>query len=263
LAPARVLIALAVILTVALLEYLGVEWDAGLLESGATPAPPVVLVPTEVMPEEGEAEPPPAPVPVATQAGSARGEFDFYVLALSWSPDYCVSNGAGDAQQCGPGRKLGFVLHGLWPQYDTGHPSDCSNQKLPPEVEAAFPGLYPSRKLYAHEWEKHGTCSGLEPAEYLSLSRSLKEAVRIPDAYRAPEQPLRVTTRQLKADFEAANPGLGDSSLAAYCSGSGRFLKELFVCFSQDGRPVACSPEIHKKASRSCQKPDFLVRNVR
>ncbi|MBG1262616.1 ribonuclease T2 family protein [Nostoc commune] len=62
------------------------------------------------------------------------GKFDFYVLTLSWSPDYCAANGSRDQQQCGSGRKLGFVLHGLWPQYQAGYPANCSTQKLPSEV---------------------------------------------------------------------------------------------------------------------------------
>ncbi|CAB3778800.1 Ribonuclease [Paraburkholderia ultramafica] len=43
------------------------------------------------------------------------GKFDYYVLSLSWSPDYCSGN-AQDTQQCGPTKRFGFVPHGLWPQ---------------------------------------------------------------------------------------------------------------------------------------------------
>jgi len=200
--------------------------------------------------------------PSPTVAAKA-GDFDFYVLTLSWSPDYCVSSGANDPQQCSLGKKLGFVLHGLWPQYNQGYPSDCSTARLPEEVKAQFPNLYPSPKLYDHEWEKHGTCSGLTPEQYLALSKKLKDSIAIPALYRAPEQPVRVTSTQLKKDFVAGNPSLSESSLATYCSGSGRFLQELYVCFSVDGKPQACSKEIHDKAAKSCGNPDFLVRNVR
>lgn len=121
------------------------------------------------------------------------GEFDFYVLTLSWSPDYCAANGTRDQQQCGSGKKLGFVLHGLWPQYKTGYPANCSTEKLPLEVKQQFVNLYPSNKLYDHEWEKHGTCSGKTPAEYLGLSKKLKNAIAIPAAYNRPNKPLRTT----------------------------------------------------------------------
>lgn len=191
------------------------------------------------------------------------GQFDFYVLALSWSPDYCATDGADDAQQCSIGRRLGFVLHGLWPQSNRGYPSDCSTAKMPNDIKAKFPALYPNTKLYDHEWEKHGTCSGLTPEQYLALSKRLKDSIAIPDSYRAPEQPFRVTAAQLKQAFGAVNSDLRDSSLAVYCSGSGRFLQEMYVCFSLEGKPLACSSEIQSKASRSCGNPDFLVRNVR
>ena len=204
------------------------------------------------------------PSPTFTaQPGGKKANFDFYVLNLSWSPDYCATSGDNDPQQCSLGKKLGFVLHGLWPQYSQGWPESCAYLKLPADVKAQFPSLFPSVSLYDHEWDKHGTCSGLTPESYLSLARQPKESILIPARYKAPEQPVRVTTAQFKKEWVAANPALLESSLAVYCSGSGRFLSELYVCFSKEGRPQACSTEIHDKAAKSCGNLDFLVRNVR
>lgn len=239
LTPTSILI-LVIIIGVFLYQY-----SQGGFNPAPTPKPPT---------QDSESDVPP---------GGQPGQFDFYVLALSWSPDYCANEGANDAQQCSIGRKLGFVLHGLWPQYQRGYPSYCSNAKMPADVKAKFPALYPNAKLYDHAWEKHGTCTGLTPEQYLALSKRLKDAVIIPDAYHAPEQPFRTTTAQLKQTFHAANPAQIETSLAVYCSDSGRFLQELFVCFSRDGNPLACSAEIHSRAARSCGNPDFLVRNVR
>ncbi len=199
----------------------------------------------------------------AAASDARAADFDFYVLALSWSPDYCAVNNAGDPQQCGSGKKLGFVLHGLWPQNNRGYPSNCAAEKLPGAVKARFSGLYPSDSLFTHEWEKHGTCSGLMPEQYLSLSKRLKESVAIPAEFRAPPQPLRATTVQFKKALLAANANLQDSGIAVFCSGSGRFLREVFVCFARDGKPTVCSRELHARAARSCRRPDFLVRNVR
>ena len=54
------------------------------------------------------------------RAGEQRaGDFDYYVLALSWSPTHCIE--VGDERrdpQCDRGRNgrpYAFVLHGLWP----------------------------------------------------------------------------------------------------------------------------------------------------
>jgi ribonuclease T2 len=189
--------------------------------------------------------------------------FDFYVLVLSWSPDYCASDDNKDSQQCRPGRRLGFALHGLWPQYDKGYPSDCTTEIMSADMKAKFPGLYPNQALYDHEWERHGTCSGLTPEQYLSLSKKLKGSITIPKSYQVPEKPIRVSAKQFKNEFVMANPALHESDIAVYCSGSGRFLKEMFICFTRDGKPGSCSLEIQNKAARSCQNPDFLIRNIR
>jgi ribonuclease T2 len=197
-------------------------------------------------------------------ASSARAaDFDYYVLSLSWSPEYCNTSGGRDPQQCSPGRRLGFVLHGLWPQFDKGYPSNCGSGKMPAAVKARYPGLYPNEKLFEHEWSKHGTCSGLSPDRYLSLTQRLRQSVVVPEVFRAPAKPVRMTTAQFKRAFVIANAGLQESSIAVNCTGSGRFLREVFVCFTKDGKATACSREVQSRAAQSCGRADFLVRNVR
>lgn len=196
-------------------------------------------------------------------AEGTPGEFDFYVMALSWSPTYCDDESVNDPQQCATGKRLGFVLHGLWPQYGKGYPTDCSTKQMPDKVKAEFPGLYPNDKLYRHEWDKHGTCSGLTPKGYLALSKRLKEMVAIPKAYRKPDKPLRVTSNEIAAAFQRANPQFQETSFAVYCADSGRFLREILVCFDLDGNPTSCSSEIRRKAAKSCQQPTLLIKNVR
>jgi ribonuclease T2 len=207
---------------------------------------------------------PKAGSPKSTKTGPSPtdfGDFDYFVLALSWAPDFCASN--DDPQECALGKQLGFVLHGLWPQYNSGYPSSCTNQKLPAEVKAQFSGLYPNDKLFSHEWEKHGTCSGLTPAAYLSLSKQIKESVVIPTAFVKPTEPLRISTAALKDAFILANPGFSKNSLAPDCSGAGRFLAELYVCFAKDGSPASCGSDVLKSSAKSCAQKDFLVRNTR
>ncbi len=203
------------------------------------------------------------PSAVIAQNPGTPGQFDFYVLTLSWSPDYCAKNGDRDPQQCKSGKKLGFVLHGLWPQYQKGYPANCSSEKLPLKVKQQFPGLFPSDKLYDHEWEKHGTCSGKTPQQYLALSKELKNSVSIPTAYNRPSKPFRTTIDGLRNAFVSADPDLTADGIAPYCSGSGRFLQEVFFCHSKDGKPGTCSAEILKSSQKSCGQPNFLVRNVR
>ena len=248
-------------------EVKGVVSDSATLAavvSGDQPASQVRTA-TLVAPTKKPPSAPKNPTPSATPGKRSKdtpGDFDFYVLSLSWSPDYCAGN-ADDVQQCSVGKELGFVLHGLWPQYNRGYPADCSTLKLPKDAQQKFPGLYPNTALYTHEWSKHGTCSGLTPEEYLTLSKSLKESIGIPADYRSPAQAFRTTPDQLIAAFTAENPQLNEEALAVQCSGSGRFLQELRVCFSREGESIACSAEVQKNGAKSCGRADFLVRNVR
>ncbi len=258
LTPARGL-ALAAFLIVSALVYALTGTDLTQILSQPS-SPPTVAAQN---PPTVSSAPRSAPATITPASAGRTAPFDFYVLSLSWSPDYCASSGTDDPQQCSLGKRLGFVLHGLWPQYNRGYPSDCSTVRLPPDLKTQFAGLYPSTKLYDHEWEKHGTCSGLAPEQFLALSKRLKESVVVPVPYRAPEQPIRVTATQLKTEFIAVNPLLSEPALAANCSGSGRFLQELYICFTPDGKPTACSSEIHNDAAHSCQSPDFLIRNVK
>ncbi len=203
------------------------------------------------------------PATAGKRVKNTPGDFDFYVLVLSWSPDYCAGSNVDDPQQCSLGKKLSFVLHGLWPQYNRGYPADCSIVNLPKDAQQKFPNLYPSPKLYTHEWNKHGTCSGLKPEEYLTLSKTLKESIAIPAAYHSPAKAFRTTVDELKTAFVSTNSTVSADALAVQCSGSGRYLQELRICFSREGQPIACSQEVQNDAAKSCGKADFLVRNVR
>src|SRR6185503_12679360 len=140
------------------------------------------------------------------------GKFDYYVLSLSWSPSYCEAsaerapNRAPD-QQCGA-RPFAFVVHGLWPQYERGFPSYC--QVPAPRLDRGIVGgvldLMPSPRLVFHEWDGHGTCSGLTPHAYFETMRKARSAVKIPDDYLALAQPKTVTAADVADAFVKANP---------------------------------------------------------
>jgi ribonuclease T2 len=207
--------------------------------------------------------PKPRPKPRPNPGSGDRnvpGKFDYYVMALSWSPDFCASKGGRDPQ-CG--RPLGFVLHGLWPQYTKGYPADCSNEPLPASIKQEFADLFPSAKLMEHEWNKHGTCSGLGARGYMQLSQRLKAELTLPEAYQRPTQPFRTTSEQLRQALVAANSTLPATAIAPSCSGSGRFLQEVKICYNKSGNPIPCAEDVLKTASKSCAQPDFLVRSVR
>ncbi len=69
-------------------------------------------------------------LPGSPRAADRGGDFDYHILALSWNAAWCKAEGdARSAAQCDPrtpsNRGLGFILHGLWPQYGNGWPEYC------------------------------------------------------------------------------------------------------------------------------------------
>ena len=95
------------------------------------------------------------------------GEFDYYLLAMSWSPQYCSSPaGSRDTFQCGGGRRYEFILHGLWPQYERGWPQFCATgERLSNALVERMQDIMPSRRT--------GTCRGSQPV----TSRDRKSVV--------------------------------------------------------------------------------------
>lgn len=186
--------------------------------------------------------------------------FDYYLMSLSWSPEFCATN--PDNRQCGRG--YGLVLHGVWPQYNKGYPSTCSNERISAKLVKQFPDLYPSEKLAFHEWQKHGTCSNLSPEGYLQLSQALKQSFINPPELQNLTKPLRVSADQLSQIILAANPKLNAEAIVFTCKDSGRFLQEVLVCFDKDGaNPNACGADVKKRSQKSCGQQNFLVRNIR
>src|SRR4029079_11949646 len=118
---------------------------------------------------------------------NAPGEFDFYVLSLSWSPSFCEAaaergnNGRSQQTQCGR-RPFSFVVHGLWPQYERGFPDYCQRPapRLDRNIMTSMLDLMPAPGLIFNEWDKHGTCSGLSARAYSEPIRKARSAVKIP-----------------------------------------------------------------------------------
>lgn len=187
------------------------------------------------------------------------GDFDFYALAMSWSPSFCATN--RDPQQCGRG--LGFVLHGLWPQHDKGYPIECSNERVPETVRQEYAPIFASPKLAMHEWRRHGTCSGLDPVAYFKLSAQLKDSLAIPAVYQRPVSPVRASPGELVQAFRAANPGMVVDAVLPFCRDGGRFLSEIQVCYNKAGRSRACSAGQIKRSYNSCRQETFLLPSER
>jgi ribonuclease T2 len=165
------------------------------------------------------------------------GQFDLYVLSLSWAQGYCDVTAHPDPSECS--HVKGFLLHGLWPQLNGGDwPSNCSNQALPSAERARSQGLYASPSLITHEWSKHGTCSGLAPAAYFDLTRADVAKVQIPAAYRAARKIAASEADALRRAFAAANPGATTDGLQVVAA-KGE-ITEVDVCLTRNGVFRSC-----------------------
>ncbi|TWI86174.1 ribonuclease T2 [Roseibium hamelinense] len=171
----------------------------------------------------------------AGRADDTAGEFDYYVLALSWSPTYCREKGRNaDPLQCRAQKPHRFIVHGLWPQYDRGWPDYCPVDLSGPNrtVVDEILDIMPSRGLAFHQWKKHGTCSGLTPEGYFDLTRKAFDQVKIPAAFQNIDRTGNIDPDGVEKAFRLANPNLRNNAIAVSCSGG--FLKEVRICFNKD-----------------------------
>jgi ribonuclease T2 len=168
------------------------------------------------------------------QAGQP-GDFDFYVLSLSWSPTYCKQQGPeANAHQCDVAKPFRFVVHGLWPQYEKGFPESCpsAQQRIDRQIAIGMEDIMPSHSLVFHEWRKHGTCSGLAPEDYFDLTRRAYEKIVIPGAFRTLDKRGKAAPETVERAFRLANPGLSEDGIAVTCDRGE--LEEVRICLTRD-----------------------------
>lgn len=126
---------------------------------------------------------------------SRSGDYDFLVYAVTWQPSFCVINQLKAFSN-------NFKVHGIWPYFKSPagsgvnnyHPSYCFNSpgcrsfRDCPIDETALhflarddrlQALYPqgSDSLFPHEWQKHGTCSGLSQVDYFKLASDYEKKI--------------------------------------------------------------------------------------
>lgn len=231
----------------------------------------VLVVLSLVWPQRDYATAPVPPTPSdvtkpveASGASAERADFDYYVLVLSWSPTHCASDdgrGRDDDLQCRGGRPFGFVLHGLWPQYERGYPQDCPSDEpraVARDLLDNMLAISPSAKLVQHEWMKHGTCSGLSQREYFAKAEKAFGDVAVPLAYYKPTAVATTTPDDVRAAFLKSNPRWSERSVAATCRRNE--LAEVWVCLDKQLAPRACSKDV---SNRHCGHRRVRMRAVR
>lgn len=183
--------------------------------------------------------------------GGVPGEFDFYVLALSWSPGFCELEGDRKGRdQCAAGAGLDFVVHGLWPQFERGFPSECGTERNPTAMALReAKGVFPSEGLARHEWRKHGTCSGLSPADYFAATRKARQMVQVPARFRELKADIKLQPLEIERAFVEANKGLRTDMLSVACRKG--VLQEVRICFDRDLKGFRSCPEVDRSQCRA------------
>ena len=182
----------------------------------------------------------------AAQAeGEKAGDFDYYIMSLSWSANWCATTGdARGDPQCDKGRGLTWTLHGLWPQFESGYPSYCRTAQNDPSRgdTGAMADIMGGSGLAFYEWKKHGRCSGLSAKDYFATSRRAYQAVTIPPIFAQISKDLSVPASVIEDAFVESNPGLARDQITITCDAG--MIQEVRICLTESLEPRDCGADV-------------------
>lgn len=177
--------------------------------------------------------------------GERAGDFDYYVMALSWSPTWCELEGQSrGAPECRDGAGLAFTLHGLWPQHEQGWPSFCRTTAADPtrSDSAAMDDIMGSAGLAWYQWKKHGRCSGLSARDYYATARRAFATIRQPEVFEKVDRQMTLPAAVVEDAFLEANPGLARDQITVTCDQG--LIAEVRVCLTKDLEPRRCGADV-------------------
>lgn len=199
----------------------------------------------------------PPPVRPPTGERPRIREIAGFVLAISWSPEFCKGreNDRRSATQCGDldnkatQRRIGdfgFILHGLWPEArGSDYPRWCAPVKpLSPRIIADNLCAMPSAYLINRQWAKHGICLTRDPTSFFRISRTMFNAVRYPDMDGL-SRDEGLTIGQFRRAFVSVNPGLTKDMVRIKANRRG-WLQEVRICLARNYKPRICPAHIRR-----------------
>lgn len=192
--------------------------------------------------------------------GDEPGVFDYYVVALSWSPNWCLREGdARNSEQCAPGLGHGWILHGLWPQFHRGYPSFCQTAERAPSrrMTAEMADIMGTSGLAWHQWRKHGSCTGLSAADYYALSRDAYAAINRPAIFRQLSRDVKLPAAVVEEAFLKDNPDMEPDGVTITCRDG--HIQEARICLSKGLSPVPCGQDV----VRDCKMTEALFAPLR
>lgn len=196
----------------------------------------------------------------ASSEGERAGDFDYYVMSLSWSPNWCLREGdARNSPQCDTGTGHGWILHGLWPQFHRGYPSYCKTAKRPPSrrMTSDMADIMGTSGLAWHQWKKHGTCTDLSARDYYALSRAAYARVIRPAVFRKLDRSVTLPASVVEDAFLKDNPDIEKDGITITCRADQ--IHEVRVCLSKSLDFVPCGADV----VRDCRMKKALFAPVR
>jgi ribonuclease T2 len=171
--------------------------------------------------------------------------FDYYVLALSWAPNYCASHPSDHSSECQVGGHKAFVLHGLWPQANNAAPpmSCAPASPVAHSIVDHMLQLMPTRALIEHEWAKHGTCSGLSAQDYFGKVEQAFRKVQVPSELQSLNSPKDFGTKNLEQNFASTNHAPEQAFRVSCHSGD---LVSVEVCLDKNLDYQSCTGSVHE-----------------
>jgi ribonuclease T2 len=193
--------------------------------------------------------------------GERAGDFDYYVMSLSWTPTWCDLTGdTRRSPQCETGKGNGFTLHGLWPQYaQGGYPSYCRTSQRNPTraMTGGMADIMGTSGLAWHQWKKHGRCSGLSATDYYTLARKAYATVNRPAIFRKLKTDITLPASVVEAAFMETNPTLLQNQITITCQA--RKIQEVRICLTKDMKLMKCGYDV----SRDCALRDAGMGKMR
>ena len=120
---------------------------------------------------------------------------------------------------------------------------------VPQSVIDDIRDIMPSKNLIIHEYRAHGTCSGLEPAQYFGLARDLYERISIPPRFSGADRGLRLTESEIETEFLKFNAWLKPNMIVVSCRAQN--LLDVRICFGRDLFPKPCGPNEERRICRA------------
>lgn len=112
--------------------------------------------------------------------------------------------------------------------------------------------IMPDRGLIEHQWDKHGTCAGVDQGRYAQLIDTASQSITVPALFES-QTPASLGAGDIERAFQQANPAIPADGIAVTCPG-GRFT-EVRICLDTSLSPRACA-EVNRNG---CQQENLSV----